>query len=563
MELLKVKSAIEAGRSIFDMSLRVAYYARVSSDKDAQLNSLDNQVYYFENYIKENPHWAFVSGYVDEGISGKSAENRQSFMRMIRDAEKGLFDLIITKEISRFSRSTLDSIKYTQRLLDCGVGVFFQTDNINTLMPDSELRLSIMSSIAQDELRKLSERLRFGYKRAIEKRRVLGQDNLIGYDKADGALAINEEEAVLVRRVFEIYIQGKLGIRAVARQLEAEGFLSRSGKTYGFATIKNIITNPKYKGFYCARKTASVDFRNSRHVRQPQEDWLVFRDANIPAIVSEDVWDRANRLYAERGAKAKAHAPACQNRYAFSGKIFCGEHGTSYHRHVYRSRGGEQEVWNCRLYRLKGKAVGCDSPTIYSKELFEILGRIYDSIYCDRDAIIGGLMELYGGAEQQDYAKDIERCEKELERLDAKKDRLLELNIDGTITKAEFKARNDKMNAEYELKAASLARFRDMQAQIRQGRQELKDMRRSLEELFKDKANLRAEMPNALLDRIIVHKVDNNKRHVRLEIILGVGRAFSAEINGRNVFSLQEIGISQAQVSRLEKSALKHMKKYV
>ncbi len=563
MELLKVKSAIEAGRSIFDMDLRVAYYARVSSDKDVQLNSLDNQVFYFENYIKENPNWTYVQGYVDEGISGKSAENRASFMRMIRDAKNGLFDLIVTKEISRFSRSTLDSIKYTQQLLDCGVGVYFQSDNINTLLPDSELRLSIMSSIAQDELRKLSERLRFGYKRAIEKGRVLGQDNLIGYDKSGGVLTINAEEAVLVRRVFEIYTEGKLGIRAIARQLEAEGFVSASGKTYGFATIKNMLTNPKYKGFYCARKTLSVDFRNNKHIRQPEEDWLVFRDERIPAIVPEAVWDAANRLYKERGKKAREHAPAYQNRYPFSGKIFCGEHGTGYHRHVYKSKSGDKEVWNCGLYRQKGKSFGCDSPTIYSAELYEILDGIYDSLHDDRDAVINGLAELYAEAEQTDYSKDIAKCEKELARIGARKDRLLDMSIDGTISKAEFKARNDKMNGEYEAQAAKLAQCLEARQRSQSGQMDLAAIKRRLEALFEDGSSMRSERTFGLLERIVVHKVGRNKRHVRLEIVLNFNRAFAAEVRGRKVLSLHEIGISQAQVSRLEKSALKHMRKYV
>ena len=145
-------------KSIYDIPLRVTYYARVSSETDEQLNSLDNQVSYYEEFIKRNAKWSFVAGYVDEGISGISTKHRENFNRMIDDAADDNFDLVITKEISRFARNTLDSIQYTRQLLSCGVGVFFQNDNINTFDEDSELRLSIMSSIAQDELRKLSSR---------------------------------------------------------------------------------------------------------------------------------------------------------------------------------------------------------------------------------------------------------------------------------------------------------------------------------------------------------------------------------------------------------------------
>jgi DNA invertase Pin-like site-specific DNA recombinase len=168
------------GKTIYDFPLRVTYYARVSTDKDERLNSLDNQKFYFDDFIKKCPNWTFAEGYIDEGISGTTAAKRDSFLRMVEDANQGLFDLILTKEISRFSRSTLDSIKYTQDLLSCGVGVLFQSDNINTILPDSELRLTIMASVAQEEVRKLSERVRFGMKRSIEKNRALGNSAIWG-----------------------------------------------------------------------------------------------------------------------------------------------------------------------------------------------------------------------------------------------------------------------------------------------------------------------------------------------------------------------------------------------
>ena len=160
-------------KSIYDIPMRVTFYARVSSEKDEQLNSLDNQIAYYTNLIKENKNWEYVKGYIDEGLSGISTAKRDNFHKMISDAKSGKFDLIITKEISRFARNTLDSIKYTRDLLSSGVGVFFQNDNINTLDEDSELRLTIMSGIAQDELRKLSSRIKFGHQQAIKNNVVL------------------------------------------------------------------------------------------------------------------------------------------------------------------------------------------------------------------------------------------------------------------------------------------------------------------------------------------------------------------------------------------------------
>ena len=192
-------------KSIYDIPLRVTYYARVSSESDEQLNSLENQIRYYEDLIRKNRAWTFVPGYIDEGLSGISTKKRENFNRMVEEAAEDRFDLVITKEISRFARNTLDSIQYTRQLLSYGVGVFFQNDNINTLDEDSELRLSIMSSIAQDELRKLSSRVKFGHQQAIKQNVVLGNSRIFGYRKDQKKLVIDEAEAPMVRELFELY----------------------------------------------------------------------------------------------------------------------------------------------------------------------------------------------------------------------------------------------------------------------------------------------------------------------------------------------------------------------
>lgn len=190
------------GIPITDMNIRVTAYARVSTDHLEQQKSLKNQVDHFKKYIEENNNWTYIEGYVDDGISGTSDIKRNSFMKMIADAKEGKFDLIITKEISRFSRNTLDSIKYTRMLLDYGVAVFFVDDNINTALPDSELRLTIMSSLAQDEIRRLSSRVKFGMNRAIERGEILGSGILYGYikDNKTKSLIIVPEEAQIIKK---------------------------------------------------------------------------------------------------------------------------------------------------------------------------------------------------------------------------------------------------------------------------------------------------------------------------------------------------------------------------
>ena len=358
MNILKIRSELRNGRTIFDIPLRVTFYARVSTDKDEQINSLENQVQYYTELIQSKPSWAFVPGYVDEGISGTSTKKRDSFLRMIADAKAGRFDFIITKEISRFSRSTLDSIRYTQELLEHGVGVLFQNDNINTLDSDSEFRLVVMAGVAQDEVRKLSERLKFGFRQAIKNGHVLGNDKLWGYDKKDCVLTINEEEAQVVRRIFDLYANQQMGIRRISQKLLDEGFTSRKGNAFNVLTIRHILCNPKYKGWYCANKSQTVDYRSKRKIFLDESEWVMYPDPSIPAIVSEELWDRANALYKRRSEQMMSHQSAAEfhNRYPYSGKIICEEHGTTFHRQLQKSKAGEKEVWQCRVYRNRGRA---------------------------------------------------------------------------------------------------------------------------------------------------------------------------------------------------------------
>jgi len=565
--LLDIKRQLEMGGSIYDTPLRVCFYARVSTDKDEQLNSLDSQIMYFENFIMNKNNWEFAGGYIDEGISGKSVEKRTNFLRMINDAKDGSFDLIITKEISRFSRSTLDSIKYTQDLLTYGVGVLFQSDNINTLLPDSELRLTIMASIAQEEVRKLSERLRFGYKRSIEKGRVLGQNNMFGYHKEDGKLTIVEEEAAVIRKIFAMYIEGRFGVRRIARELEKEGIVSpNTGRMFGSDSIKQIILNHKYKGFYCSGKTTSIDYRQNRRIRLDESEWNVYQDDNIPAIVSEEIWDKANFIYKQRGEKSKKNKGAYLQRYPFSGKLICGEHGTSYHRHIYKSKmRGEQEVWNCKLYRLKGKVDGCNSPTLYTSELQEILGEIYKTIYDGRDQVINGLMDIYSDTsnDEYDYAKEIVTKENEIVKIDKSKNQLLDLLMEELISKQDFKRRNDLFNEDIERIENEIETIENEMKLQTQNKMDLQSLKKALEEEFNKDDSFSKELNNTLLDKILVHKIGSDKNHIKLEIHLNLGNSYLAEVDKDNLISLEQIGISQAQVSRLEKSALKNMKKYI
>ena len=524
MNILKIRNELRSGKTIFDLPLRVTFYARVSTDKDEQINSLENQVQYYTELIQSKGNWTFIPGYIDEGISGTSTKKRDSFNRMIRDAKAGRFDFIITKEISRFSRSTLDSIKYTQELLEHDVGVLFQNDNINTLDSDSEFRLVVMAGVAQDEVRKLSERLKFGFRQAIKNGHVLGNDRLWGYDKKDCVLTINEAEAQIVRRIFDLYANQQMGVRRISQTLYDEGITSRKGGPFNVLTIRHILCNPKYKGWYCANKSQTVDYRSKRKIFLDESEWVMYPDPSIPAIVSEELWDRANALYKRRSRQMKAHQSRAEfhNRYPYSGKIVCEEHGTSFHRQVLKSAKGKKEVWYCREYHNQGRA-GCIAPQVRTSELNQVMASIFEELLLDRQAVIDAVLETIravpGG---RDYAQDIRRIEEDLSSIAAKKDRLLEMSIEGVITMAEFKQRNDGFNKQAQGLEESLTALRAEMEKEQQTTARAEDIRRVLEQELSFQNGIDSALVTTILDKIVVKK-GSTREKLYLDIYLKFG----------------------------------------
>ena len=524
MNILRIRNELRNGKSIFDIPLRVTFYARVSTDKEEQLNSLENQVQYFTEFIRSRPNWTYVEGYVDEGISGASTKKRDNFLRMIADAKAGLFDFIITKEISRFSRSTLDSIRYTQELLEHDVGVLFQNDNINTLDSDSEFRLVVMAGVAQDEIRKLSERLKFGFRQAIKNGHVLGNDKLWGYDKKDCVLTINETEAKVVRRIFHLYANEQMGIRRISQQLFDEGFTSRKGNAFNVLTIRHILENPKYKGWYCANKSQTVDYRSKRKIFLDESEWVMYPDPSIPAIVSEELWDRANALYKQRSAQMMSHQSAAEfhNRYPYSGKIICEEHGTSFYRQVLNSSKGKKEVWQCRVYRNRGRAA-CSAPQMRTSELNKIMAEIFSQMIHNKQEIVDAVVKVIQSVPQEhDFQQDIRRMESELSAIHAKKDRLLDMSIEGVISTVEFKQRNDGFNQQIQALGQQLAILKAEEEKSLISTEQLNKIKATLEDDLSFQNGIRSELVTTILDHIVVKK-GSTKEEFHLDIYLKFG----------------------------------------
>ena len=529
MEVRKIRAEMRNGRSFYDMPLRVTFYARVSTDQDEQINSLENQVQYYTELIQSKPNWKFVPGYVDEGISGGSTKKRDNFNRMIRDAKAGMFDFIITKEISRFSRSTLDSIRYTQELLDYNVGVFFQNDNINTLDTDSEFRLVIMAGVAQDEIRKLSERLKFGFRQAIKNGHVLGNDKLYGFDKKDCVLTVNEEEAEIIRIIFDLYGNQRLGTRTISKRLMELGYTSREGNAFNTLTIRHILENPKYKGWYCGNKSQSMDYRTKRNVLLDESEWVTYPDPSIPAIVSEELWNRANALYKRRREEMKSHSSGISfhNRYPYSAKIYCEEHGTTFHRQVIQTKKGQQEVWQCKVYRSHGRAA-CSAPQIRSSDLDFILSDIFKELIRDKQKIIDSLVTVLTNIPKEvDYGKLRCQVENEMDDLERKKNRLLDLSIAGALTVEEFKERNDAFNVRILECHGKLTAIRQEEENQSSEELDIPAIRQALDEALRFTGEIDTALVATILDKVVVKK-ESTKDAIHLDIFLKLGSTYEA-----------------------------------
>lgn len=528
MDLYTVRNNIMKGTPLQELNLRVVFYARVSTDKDEQLHSLKSQVSFFHDYISKIPNWSFIDSYIDEGISGTRVNKREEFLRMISDSKQDKFDLILTKEISRFSRNTLDSIKYTQELLSNGVGVYFLNDNINTILPDSELRLTIMASVAQDEVRKLSERVSFGMKRSIDNGVVLGCSNIYGYTKDKGKLVIDEKQAEMVKIIFDRYANTSDGVTKISKYLYDLGYKSKNGKRLDTTIITRIIENPKYKGYYCGHKSKILDYRTKQKKKLSEDNWIMYKDeTSVPPIVSEDLWERANKklkLRQDSFTNKAVNKAVFQNRYTYSGKIYCGCHNLTYHRASSGKR-KNNPVWECQVYR-KESLKGCSNPRVFEAELDEVFKDLFDKLFKRKNNIFEEiLLEYKNYLETNNNATEIKNLESKMQVLDNKKNKLLELVMEEYLSKDDYKKQVDLINEDLTLYKNKINELNNTNNDKKYIENKFNEIKNSLEKCLDDNKCFN-DIFNEVIDKIVVHKQDD--REIKLDIFVKTGESICA-----------------------------------
>ena len=503
-------------RKIADTKKRVAAYCRVSTDNEDQANSFESQQRYFRQYIERNPDWELYEIFADEGISGTNTKKRKEFNRMIACAKNGDFDLIITKEISRFARNTLDSIYYTRDLKKHGVGVIFMNDNINTLDGDAELRLAIMSSIAQEESRKTSERVKWGQKRQMEQGVVFGR-SMLGYDVKGGKMYINEEGAKIVRLIFHKFVKEGKGTHVIARELREEGIAPMRVKEWQNTVILRVIRNEKYCGDLVQKKTYTPDFlSHEKKYNRGQEEFVIIKDHHEP-IVSRELFDEANRILDEKSLSQEGKAKH-SSRYPFSGKIKCGCCGASYvARYKTRRDGSRYKAWRCNEAAKHGSPhtdkagnkVGCSGISIRNEDATHIMYLVMKELKLNQTKITDKLISVIEPIIATDWTgTDIEKLKGRMDTIEEKRTKLIDIYMSGDITKEEFHAARSKCDAEIsELKAVidSIGRQQTMTEKQQELMREIRD---AMNEIVNG-VEYDDEFYKHILDKMVIGDRDN------------------------------------------------------
>ena len=435
--------------------MRVASYCRVSTDQEDQVNSFESQQRYFQEYIAANPDWELYAIYADEGISGTSTKRRTQFHQMIHDAHAGKFQLILTKEVSRFSRNIVDTLSYTRELKRIGVAVEFVTDHINPMDSDGELRLSIMATLAQDESRRTSNRVVWGQTRQMEKGVVFGR-SMLGYDVVNGKLILEPNGAELVRLIFRKYAVEQVGTSEIARFLTREGYHTYRGSKWNAHAILKILKNEKYVGDLVQKKTYTPDYltheKRTNHGQVP----LICMENHHEPIISRDIWDLAQARM-QQNNKHRTGQNGHSNRYVFSGKIECALCGASFVGRVRTLKDGTKvRRWSCGTVVHEGKA-GCKiGRLVRDDDAMHMLETAIKSLPLDTMSIIHNVTALVLDAIRftESSAKDEpEQLRLELERLAHKKEAVMDCYFSGDISKEDMLA----MKRRYEMQAESFA----------------------------------------------------------------------------------------------------------
>ncbi|MFR1708856.1 MAG: recombinase family protein [Clostridium sp.] len=428
--------------------IRVAAYCRVSTASDEQLISLDAQKAHYENYIKANDEWEYSGLYFDEGVTGTKKEVRSGLLSLIADCEKGMIDLVITKSISRFCRNTTDCLEIVRKLLDLNVYINFEKENLNTGSMESELMLSILSSLAESESVSISENEKWSIKKRFQNGTYIISYPPYGYANINGEMVIVPEQAEVVKQIFTNTLAGK-STHTIAKELNELGVKSKKGSKWTSGTVNAIIRNEKYTGDVIFQKTYT-DSSFNRHTNYGEQDQYLFT-GHHEAIISHEVFNKANEVMSQRG-KEKGNGENTQryqNRYGFSGKIRCGECGSVFKRRIHNKPSGKYVAWCC-THHIEEKDA-CSMKYITDDSVKVAFLTMMNKLIFSHQMVLRPLLRSLKGLDDKDRLLQIQEYETKLEKNMEQRQVLTSLMASGILEPALFNSENNTLIQEKEM----------------------------------------------------------------------------------------------------------------
>lgn len=467
-----------------EKALRVAAYCRVSTEKEDQRNSLAAQQMFFRSYIEQRPEWELVGIFADEGLSGTSVRRRPQFTEMIRQAMGGEIDLIVTKEVSRFARNTVDTLQITRQLKSRGVRVLFLNDNIDTGDNDGEFRLTIMASVAQEESRKVSERTRWGQLQAMKRGVVFGNNSIYGFQLKNGALTVEPEQAAVVKLIYHKFLIERKGTHTIARELTLEGVAPPLRPEGGWSStmVLRILRNEKYCGDLLQKKFVTTDHLTHRKIMNHGEEEQFYLRDHHEAIISPEKFQEVQVELAKRAGLVEERS-RFSARYWYSGKIRCGCCGRSFTcKRTRRANGGEYIRFVCRGH-LEGTGE-CTMRAVNGLVIFAVARHALSQLPLNGTGLIDQLMEDLKAlrSTEEDGARELAKIKRELERQMNRKDRALESWLDGTIDRTDMTRLVSRCEEEMEKLHKRAAKLERRRAGTRREEERFQEIRTLLEQ---------------------------------------------------------------------------------
>ena len=428
--------------------LRVAAYCRVSTGKDEQLESLDAQKEHYENYIKGNPEWEFAGVYYDAGISGTKKEKREGLLSMIRDCEHGKVDFIITKSISRFARNVTDCLEMVRKLLGLGISIYFEKENLDTGSMESELMLSILGSLAENESISISENEKWSIRKRFQNGTYVISYPPYGYTNVDGEMVIVPEQAEVVKEIFAEVLSGK-GTYTIAAALNKRGIPTKKGGRWHGETVCRLVGNEKYTGDALFQKTYT-DSSFNRHINYGEQDMYLVK-GHHQAIISHEDFEKANAVLEQRGKEKgiEKQSTKYQNRYAFSGRIKCAECGSNFKRRIRYQAKGIYVVWCCSNHIKNIKE--CSMEYITDDMVKKAFVIMMNKLIFGHQIILKPLLKSLQSMNDNDKSSEIQEIESRIEKNTEQRQVLTSLMASKYLEPVLFNKENNRLTTEMEM----------------------------------------------------------------------------------------------------------------